>query len=175
MDDRHQDTQDANAPASDSRRRFLRLVGLLWLGAVGLILAIALLAPHLGRLADFTLHQTAHREWQRLSLQTAQPYLDLSTPQKTIKSYYSALYRGDAAAMDQLTHGAFQDLMRQRLRAAEPIPNMPVYRSYLHTERQTSTEAVVAEKFHLFWRRGLRFHLRRHQATWQIVGLDLLP
>jgi hypothetical protein len=33
-------------------------------------------------------------------------------------------------------------------------------------------EAVVVEKFHLFWKHGLRFVLQRQAGDWQIVGIE---
>jgi hypothetical protein len=96
-------------------------------------------------------------------------------PSHTVKSYYSALYRRDGAAMERLTVGPFGDQMRQRLMHAEGTPVYPAYRSYLHTELPTPHTAVVTEKFHLFWQRGLQFHLEQSAATWRIVGIMLVP
>jgi hypothetical protein len=120
------------------------------------------------------LHQTVHRHWIRLALQTEQPFLDLSAPVHTVKSYYSALYRGDATAMEQLTTGPFREQMRLRLAQAEKSSSSAPYRSYLHTETSVAQSAVVVEKFHLFWRRGLRFSLQRNAADWCISGVEIM-
>lgn len=156
-----------------SGRKFLRITGLLWLGAILVILVGALVAPHVGRIVDVVLHYTTHRHWTLLTLPTAQTFVDLSTPAHTVKSYYSALYRGDVATMDQLTIGAFRDQMRLRVVHAEAAPPNTLYRSYLNTDTQAPSLAVVTEKFHLFWQRGLRFHLERRGPEWQIVRVEL--
>jgi hypothetical protein len=158
----------------DSRRTFLRVMAILWGTAVLVTLIGALAAPYLGRMADFVLHQTVQRDWMRLTLRTARPFFDLSAPEHTIKSYYSALYRGDAAAMERLTAGPFREQMRRRMTHAEAALDNPTYRSYLRTEEHTPQHTAVVEKFHLFWQRGLRFHLRRNDADWHIVGVDLM-
>lgn len=163
-----------NTDHTASRRKFLRVVGALWIIAVVAIIVGALLAPHMGRLVDFVLSQTLHRDWTRLALRVAQPYFDLSAPEHTIKSYYSALYRGDAAAMARLTTGAFHQQMQQRMAHAEPVAEQTTYRSYLHTERRDEQQAVLTEKFHLFWQRGLRFTLRQRAADWHIVAVELV-
>jgi hypothetical protein len=155
--------------------KFLRIAGLLWLVVILAILIATLLAPHLGRLADVILHYTAHRHWTLLTLRPEEAFFDLSRPSHTVKSYYSALYRRDGAAMERLTAGPFRDQMRQRLRHAEDTPVYPSYRSYLHTELPTSHTATVTEKFHLFWQRGLQFHLEQSAAAWRIVDLMLVP
>jgi hypothetical protein len=167
--------QENETRQQDSRRKFLRLVGILWVAAVLATLVGALIAPHLGRMADFVLHQTVHRHWTRLALQTEQPFLDLSAPAHTIKSYYSALYRGDATAMERLTAGPFRDQMRLRLAHAESSSSSPPYRSYLRTETSAAQSAAVVEKFHLFWQRGLRFSLQRNAADWCIIGVEMMP
>jgi hypothetical protein len=166
----HQSDQARHAA---SRQKFLRVLGLFWATAVLAILVGAVVAPHLGRVADFVLHQTAHRHWQSLTLQTAQPFFDLSAPQHTVKSYYSALYRGDAATMERVTAGSFREQIRQRMAHAAAAPPHISYHSYLRTETSGSQQAVVVEKFHLFWQRGLRFSLQRSAADWHIVGVEL--
>jgi hypothetical protein len=166
---------DNETKQQDSRRKFLRVVGVLWVAAVLATLVGALVAPHLGRMADFVLHQTVHRHWTRLALQTEQPFVDLSTPVRTVKSYYSALYRGDATAMERLTTGPFREQMRLRLAHAERSSSSAPYRSYLRTETSAAQSAVVVEKFHLFWQRGLRFSLQRHVADWCINGIEIMP
>ncbi|MGQ4810380.1 hypothetical protein NKDENANG_03838 [Candidatus Entotheonellaceae bacterium PAL068K] len=158
-----------------SLRKFLRIAGTLWLVAVLALLIGAFLAPHMGRMVNFVLHQTAHRHWTRLTLHPERPYVDLSTPAHTVTSYYSALYRGDAAAMEHLTLGAFRQQMRQRLTHTEATASTLTYRSYLRTESLTDQNAIVLEKFHLFWQRGLRFRLQRQAADWRIVGVEVMP
>ena len=49
-----------------------------------------------------------------------------------------------------------------------------IYRSYLFTVMQGGGRAVVTEKFHLFWQRGLRFQLQRTAAGWSIAGVTLV-
>jgi hypothetical protein len=169
-------TADADTPRRHtSGGRFLRIAGMLWLVVILAILIGTLLAPHIGRLADVLLHYTAYRHWTLLTLRPEEAFFDLSVPVHTVKSYYSALYRRDAAAMERLTAGPFRDQMRQRLRHTEGTPVYPAYRSYLHTELPPSHSAAVTEKFHLFWQRGLQFQLAQHAAEWRIVGLMLVP
>jgi hypothetical protein len=164
---------DAPRPPA-SGRRFLRIAGLLWLGVLLAILLGALVAPHVGRIADVVLHYTAYRHWTLLTLRLEEPFVDLSTPAFTVKSYYSALYRRDAAAMQRLTAGAFRDQMLQRVTHAEAALPDTTYRSYLHTDMPAPQRAVVTEKFHLFWQRGLRFRLEQHGAEWRMVGVELV-
>lgn len=166
--------QDEQTGPPDSRRKFLRVVVTLWVVAVLATLIGALTAPHLGRIADFVLHQTVHRGWMRLTLRPEQPFFDLSAPAHAVKSYYSALYRGDAAAMERLTAAPFREQMRWRLAHAGRSPNPPPYHSYLSTEIQEAQSAVVVEKFHLFWQCGLRFMLQRQATEWYIVGVELM-
>ena len=157
-----------------SGHKFVRIVGLLWLGVVLVILAGALVAPYVGRIADVILHYTAHRHWTLLTLHPAHTFVDFSSPAHTVKSYYSALYRGDGATMDRLTIGPFRDQMRLRVVHAEAVPPQTTYRSYLNTEVYAPHLAVVREKFHLFWQRGLHFHLERSGTDWQIVRVELV-
>lgn len=172
---------DAATPAGDqaprpaSPSRFLRVVGSLWLFVIVAILVGALTYPYIGRMTDMVLAQTTHRTWTPLSLDLQRPYFDRTTPARTIKSYYSALYRADASAMARLTAGPFRTQMHQRLAAAESVTAQPTYRSYLLTESRQSHQAVITEKFHLFWQRGLRFILRRSGTDWHLVGVELLP
>jgi hypothetical protein len=149
-------------------------VGLLWLGVLLAILVGALVARHVGRVADVVLHYTAHRHWTLLTLRLEEPFVDLSTPARTLKSYYSALYRRDAATMLRLTTGPFRDQMLQRITNAEATLPNTTYRSYLHTDMPTPQRAVVIEKFHLFWQRGLRFHLEQHGTEWRMIGVELV-
>jgi hypothetical protein len=154
--------------------KFLRVAGLLWLGVLLALLVGALVAPHVGRIADTVLHYTVHRHWTLLTLSLAQPFVDLSTPTQTVKSYYSALYRGDGAAMERLTAGPFRDQVRLRMAHAEAAPANTTYRSYVCTEMLAPHLADVVEKFHLFWQRGLRFRLERQTTEWHIVGVELV-
>jgi hypothetical protein len=158
-----------------SGSKFLRIAGLLWLVAVLAILIATLLAPHIGRMVDVMLHYTTHRHWTLLTLRPEEAFFDLSTPSHTVQSYYSALYRRDAAAMERLTAGPFRDQMRQRIRYAEDTSGYPAYRSYLYTEIPAPHTATVTEKFHLFWQRGIQFHLEQSATAWHIVGLMLVP
>lgn len=157
-----------------SHQRFLRIVGYLWLIAVLAILIGTLIAPYMGRMADFVLYQTVYRDWVRVTLRTQQPFFDLSSPQSTLKSYYSALYRGDVALMQRLTVEPFRAQVQPRL-ADTPVASKPsTYHSYLYTETDQAARAAVVEKFHLFWRRGLRFTLQHSHPGWQIVSVDLV-
>jgi hypothetical protein len=167
---------DAHTPRRHtSGGKFLRIAGFLWIVILLAILLGTFLAPHIGRMTDAILHYTAHRHWTLLTLRPEEAFFDLSMPSHTVKSYYSALYRRDGAAMERLTAGPFRHQMRQRLMHAEDTPGYPAYRSYLHTELPAPHTATVTEKFHLFWQRGLQFHLEQSAATWRIVGIMLVP
>lgn len=166
----HQD-QTAHRPKLP---KFVRVVGTLWLAVVIAVLLGALLAPYVGRMADFFLHHTLHRDWIRLRLQTEEPFFDLSTPIGAVKSYYSALYQGDATRMERLTHEPLRRQMHLRLSQGEVPAASTTYRSYLHAEQQSAAQAIVVEKFHFFWQRGLRFYLQRHAADWRILRVALL-
>lgn len=157
-----------------SGRKFLRIAGLLWCVVLLAIVVGALLAPHVGRIADVVLHVTVHRHWTLLTLRPEQSFVDLSTPARAVKSYYSALYRGDATTMERLTAGALRNQMRLRMAHAEAVAPNTTYRSYLHTEMLPPQKAVVTEKFHLFWQRGLRFHLEQSEAEWHLLGIMLM-
>jgi hypothetical protein len=102
-------------------------------------------------------------------------FFDLSTPRATIKSYYSALYREDAVAMQQLTSGVLQEQMRLRMSKSQPATGPSVYRSYLRTTKSEAQDVMVVEKFHLFWQQGLRFHLRQAGVAWRIDQVRQLP
>jgi hypothetical protein len=134
----------------------------------------ALLAPHVERVADFVLHQTAYRSWTRLALPTAQPFFAAATPEDAVKSYYSALYRGDTVAMERLTSGPLREQLRQRLSQSASLPANLLYSSYLQTQRAETQTAVVVEKLHLFWPQGLRFTLQQQTTGWRIMEIDLL-
>ena len=154
--------------------KFLKIVALLWGAAILLVIVIALLPPRMGRIADLVLHQTAYRDWVHLILTSDQKFFDHSTPLNTIKSYYSALYLGDAEALRKLTTGAFQQQVQARMRNTPSAVSAITYRSYLHASTSATTQqAVVAERFHLFWRRGLFFHLRYRAGGWRIAQVQL--
>lgn len=159
--------------ARNTRSKFIKVAGLIWGSAILLIVLIALLAPYFGRIADIVLHQTAYRDWVHLVLISERKFFDASTPFDTIKSYYSALYLGDDDAMQRLTSGAFQHQIRGRMRGAQLPDSTMTYRSYLHAAIAAPQQAVVAERFHLFWRRGLVFHLRRRDGVWRISQVQL--
>jgi hypothetical protein len=166
--------QRLNGPQPDARLKFLRVLGTVWLVIMALILGGAALAPYLGQIADFVLQQTVHRHWSRFALDAEQPFFDLSTPTRTVQSYYSALYQGNIASMERLTRGAFREQMRLRVAATATAPALTHYRSFVRTEMQGDREAVVVEKFHLFWKHGLRFLLQREAGDWQIVSVEPL-
>ncbi len=154
---------------------FVRIGGLIWLGLIVAILLGTVLAPYMGRAIDMILHQTSHRAWQAIHLEAGTQYFNLSTPLKTISSYYSTLSRQDGVQMDRLSTGTFREQMRQRLAHAETTSNPMTYRSFVIVEREEKGRAVVVEKFHLFWDRGLRFRLERTDDEWRIIrvgGLD---
>lgn len=166
--------QEPATPQPDARRRFLRVVGTVWLVVMALTLGGAALAPYLGQVADVVLQQTVHRQWTRLALDAEQPFFDLSTPMRVVQSYYSALYQGNVARMEQLTHGALREQMRLRVAATATAPAFTPYRSFVRAEMQGDREAIVCEKFHLFWQYGLRFLLQRDAEHWQIVRVEPL-
>jgi hypothetical protein len=166
--------QEPEAPQPDARRRFLRVVGTIWLVVMALTLGGAALAPYLGQIADVVLQQTVHRQWARLALHAEQPFFDLSTPMRAVQSYYSALYQGNVASMERLTHGALREQMRLRVAATATAPAFTPYRSFVRAEMQGDREAIVFEKFHLFWKYGLRFLLQRDAEHWQIISVEPL-
>ena len=164
--------QEPEAPQPDTRLRFLRVLGTIWMVVVALTLAGAVLAPHLGQIADFALHQTVHRHWARLTLDAERPFFDLSTPTRAVQSYYSALYQGSVTSIERLTQGALREQMRLRVADARTAPAFTPYRSFVRAEMRDDHEAVVLEKFHLFWKHGLRFLLQRDAGDWQIVSIE---
>ena len=153
--------------------RFVRVLAVVWLGLIVTVILGILLAPYIGRFIDFGLHQTSHRSWTVIRLRVNEPFFDLSTPIHSVRSYYSALYRGDAAHMERLSAGVFRDQMQQRLAHSADTAETTTYRSYVSIEDQDDTRAVVVEKFHLFWGQGLRFYLERTSFDWRIVQLAL--
>jgi hypothetical protein len=164
--------QDRNMPQPDARLRFLRVLGTIWLIIMALTLGGAVLVPYLGQIADFVLQHTVHHHWTRFALEAEQSFFDLSTPSRAVQSYYSALYQGNVTSMERLTRGAFREQMRLRARATTTAPALTSYRSFVRTEMQGDREAIVFEKFHLFWKQGLRFLLQREAGDWQIVGIE---
>ncbi len=164
--------QEPEAPQPDTRLRFLRVLGTIWMVVVALTLAGAVLAPHLGQIADFALHQTVHRHWAGVTLDAERPFFDLSTPTRAVQSYYSALYQGSVTSIERLTQGALREHMRLRVEDARTAPAFTPYRSFVRAEMRDDHEAVVLEKFHLFWKHGLRFLLQRDAGDWQIVSIE---
>jgi hypothetical protein len=67
-----------------------------------------------------------------------------------------------------------REQMRLRVAATATAPAFTPYRSFVRTEMQGDHEAIVFEKFHLFWKQGLRFLLQRQAGDWQIVGVEPL-
>ena len=134
--------QEPDAPQPDTRLRFLRVVGTIWLVVMALTLGGAALAPYLGHIADIVLQQTVHRQWARLALDAEQPFFDLSTPTRVVQSYYSALYQGNVTNMERLTHGPLREQMRLRTAATTTTPAFTHYRSFLRTEMQGEGTSV---------------------------------
>ena len=128
--------QEPSIPQPDTRLRFLRILGTIWLVIMVLTLGGVALAPYLGQIADVVLQQTIHRHWTRLTLDAEQAFFDLSTPTRTVQSYYSALYQGNVAHMERLTHGPWREQMRLRAAATTAAPAFTPYRSFLWTETQ---------------------------------------
>ena len=156
--------------------KFIRIVAGIAAALIVVVTVTVYTAPHVGRITDAVLNLAWHREWTRLTLPAGEAFHDLSTPAQSIRSYYSALYRGDATHLAQLAVGPFHEQLRLRLQHAEPPPDADpiVYRSYLLTVLQGGGRAVVTEKFHLFWRHGLRFHLQRTAHGWSISELAMV-
>lgn len=165
-----------SAGQPDSRLKFMRIVG-----GVAAVLVIAVVvgtytAPHVGRVTDIVLNHTWHRDWTHLTLPADEAFFDLSTPFLAVRSYYSALYQADASNLSALAVEPFREQLRVRLQHAEAPSGTDriIYRSYLFTVMQGGGRAVVTEKFHLFWQRGLRFQLQRTAAGWSIAGVTLV-
>src|SRR5262249_60426182 len=115
----------------DARLRFLRVLGTIWIVAVALIIGGTVLAPYLGQIADFALHQTVHRQWTRLAFDAERPFFDLSTPTRTVQSYYSALYQGSVASIERLTQGDLLEQMRLRVVFGRAAPAFAPYLSFV--------------------------------------------
>ena len=156
--------------------KFIRVVAAVAAALFIVVVVATYTAPHVGRIADTVLNYTWHRDWTRLTLSANEAFFDLSTPVLTVRSYYSALYQGDAAHLGQLAVEPFREQFRVRLQHAETPPNAVriVYRSYLFTVMQGGGRAVVTEKFHLFWQHGLRFQLQRTADGWSISKLTMV-
>ena len=166
--------QESNRPQPDARLRFLRVLGTIWLTIMALTLLGAALVPYLGQIADLVLQQTVHRHWTYFTVDAEQPFFDLSTPARAVQSYYAALYQGNVTRMERLTRGALREQMRLRVATTTTAPAFTPYRSFVRTEMQGDREAIVLEKFHLFWKQGLRFLLQREPEGWQIVSVEPL-
>ena len=156
--------------------KFIRVVAGVAAALIVVVVVATYTAPHVGRITDVVLNYTWHRSWTRLTLPTDEVFLDLSTPALAIRSYYSALYQGDATHLAQLALEPFREQLRLRLQHAEIPPGADriVYRSYLFTVMQGGGRAVVTEKFHLFWQHGLRFQLQRTREGWSISALTMV-
>ena len=154
----------------------MRVVGGVAAALVIVVVVGTYTAPHVGRITDIVLNHTWHRDWTRLTLPADEAFFDLSTPFLAVRSYYSAIYQGDATHLADLAVGPFREQLRVRLQYAEAPSGADriVYRSYLLTVMQGGGRAVVTEKFHLFWQHGLRFQLQRTPAGWSIAGVALV-
>ena len=164
------------APSPGPPLKFIRVVAVVAAALIIVVVVATYTAPHVGRITDAVLNVTWHRDWTRLTLPAGEAFFDLSTPALAVRSYYSALYRADATHLATLAVEPFREQLRLRVQHAELSPDADriVYRSYLFTVMQGGGRAVVTEKFHLFWRHGLRFHLRRTAAGWSISELTMM-
>ena len=167
---------NAAAGQPDTRLKFIRIVGGAALALVIVVVAATYTAPHVGRVTDVVLNHTWHRDWTPLTLPADEAFFDLSTPLLAVRSYYSALYQADATNLPRLAVEPFREQLRLRLQHAETPSGADriTYRSYLFTVMQGGGRAVVTEKFHLFWQRGLRFQLQRTAAGWSIASVSLV-
>jgi hypothetical protein len=168
---RHED----EAPRHHGLPKYVRVVGTIWLALLVAVMIAVLLAPQVDRILDVILLQTSHRQWTALRLQSDEVFFDHSRPIHTVRSYYSALYRGNADDMEALTGTALREQMRRRMRYREVAKEVAMYRSFVRVIEETATRAVVEEKFHLFWRQGLRFVMHDAADGWRIVELSPLP
>lgn len=166
-----------SAGQPDTRLKFIRVVGGVAAALIIIVVIAAYAAPHMGRLTDVFLNHTWHRDWAPLTLPADEAFFDLSTPFLAVRSYYSTLYQGDATNLAALAVEPFRNDLRLRLQHAEMPSDADhiVYRSYLFTVMQGGGRAVVTEKFHLFWQRGLRFQLLRTPDGWSIASVTLMP
>ena len=155
--------------------KYVRVAGAIWLAVVAAVIIGALLAPHMGRIIDVAMHLTSHRQWTAIRLQPREAYLDRSGPIRLVRSYYSALYRASAPDMETLTDGALREQMRRRMAYREASEDMGTYRSFARVTEEAATRVVVEEKFHLFWRQGLRFVAHHAADGWRLVEVAGLP
>ena len=162
------------APRHHRLPKYVRVVGTIWLVLLVAVVIAVLLAPHAGRIIDVILLQTSHRQWTVLRLQPDEVFFDRSMPIHTVRSYYSALYRGNANDMEALTASALREQMRRRMMYREAAQEVAMYRSFVRVIEETSTRAVVEEKFHLFWRQGLRFVMHYATEGWRVVEVTSL-
>lgn len=164
-----------DSPRRPELPKYVRVVGAVWLTLMLAILVSVVLAPYVGRMVDGVLHQTSHRQWTAIRLQPQEVYFDRSLPIHTVQSYYSAMYRASANDMDRLTIGPLREQMRQRMAHREVATDTSVYRSFAQVIEQEATWAVVEEKFHLFWNRGLRFVMTSATDGWRVAQVTPLP
>jgi hypothetical protein len=162
------------APRPHQLPKYVRVVGTFWLVLLVAVVIAVLLAPHAGRIIDVILLQTSHRQWTVLRLQPDEVFFDRSMPIHTVRSYYSALYRGNANDMEALTASRLREQMRRRMTYREVAQEVAMYRSFVHVIEATATRAVVEEKFHLFWRQGLRFVMHYAAGGWRVVEVTSL-
>lgn len=163
------------SPRRPELPKYVRVVGTIWLTLLVAVVIGVLLAPHIGRMIDVVLHQTSHRQWTAIRLQPDVVYFDRSRPIRAVQSYYSALYRVSVSDMDALTDGALREQMQHRMPYREAAKDAAVYRSFARVSEETATRAVVEEKFHLFWRQGLRFVVHYATDGWRVVEVTPLP
>jgi hypothetical protein len=149
--------------------KFVRVVGTIWLVLLIAVVIGVLLAPHMGRIIDVIMHQTSHRQWTAIRLQSDVVFFDRFKPIDTVRSYYSALYRVNANDMEALTAGTLREQMQRRMPYREVAKEVAIYRSFARVIEETATRAVVEEKFHLFWRQGLRFVMHYVAGGWRVV------
>ncbi len=164
-----------DAPRRPELPKYVRVVGTIWLVLLIAVVIGVLLAPHVSRIIDVVLHQTSHRQWTAVRLQPDEVYFDRSMPIRTVRSYYSALYRVSASDMEALTDGALREQMRRRMQYREAASNAVIYRSFARVVEEAPDRAVVEEKFHLFWRPGLQFVLHGADDGWRVVEVTTLP
>jgi len=157
------------SPRRPELPKYVRVVGTIWLVLLIAVVIAVFLAPHVGRIIDMILHQTSHRQWTAIRLQSDVGFFDRSMPIHTVRSYYSALYRGNANDMEALTAGDLRAQMRRRMPYHEAAKEVTIYRSFARVIEETATRAVVEEKFHLFWRQGLRFVMHYAAGGWRVV------
>lgn len=166
--------EDESSPPPELPK-YIRVVGSIFLTVLLAVVISLVMAPYMARIVDTALHQTSHRQWTAIRLQPQEVYFDRSLPIRTVQSYYSALYRASASDMDTLTAGPLREQMQRRMHHREATANAEVYRSFALVAEQEANWAVVEEKFHLFWKRGLRFVMNASEEGWQVVQVTSLP